>query len=1257
MAITTPTKGKRTKNKQASMNDFNAIRLSIASPEKILQWSYGEVLKPETINYRTQKPERDGLFDERIFGPTKDWECYCGKYKKIRYRGVICDKCGVEVTRSSVRRERMGHIELAAPATHIWFVRGMPSTLSAILDISVSNLEKIIYFAGFIVLDVDDELRTDLLEQLEQEYKEFQAKKDVSEEEVAQIEKLYKQTKSELNSLMPGIMLSESKYQQISLQYGNVVRVGIGAEAILEILKKLDLEATIKVLVEEIETASASNKKKLIKRLRILKDLHTAGIKPEWMVLSRIPVIPSDLRPMVQLDGGRFAASDLNDLYRRVINRNNRLKKLLHRGAPEVICRNEKRMLQESVDALIDNSARQGRAVSTGATQRRLRSLSDMLRGKQGRFRQNLLGKRVDYSGRSVIVAGANLKLNECGLPKVMALELFKPFVVGRLLADGHVHNAKNASRMIENGEAIVWDILEEVVAEKYVMLNRAPTLHRLGIQAFKPVLIEGKAIRLHPLVCSAFNADFDGDQMAVHVPLSDSAQKEAREIIQSAKNLLSPSSGESVVTPRLDMVFGAYFITSTQEGVRGEGKVFASKNEAILAYQVGALHPRALIKVRMPNPQTEKTELIETTIGRILFNIAIPKELRFINEPMDAKAFKVLVRKCFNLLGQEATSEMVDNIKDLGYEHATLSGMSIAADDIYIPKSKDKVVGEATEKVKKLHSLYTQGLITDSERRFQSIAVWNKTIAELSQDMIQGFDKNSPVYIATSSGARGSLTQLNQMASMKGLVVSTSGEIIETPIISNFKEGFSELEYFTSTHGTRKTVSDTALKTADAGYLTRRLVDVSQDMIIAAEDCSAEKGITVTREDSDNLGINFGARLIGRTALKDIKDGKKTIVKSGEEIGEDAILAIDSSSIDAVEVRSPINCESSWGICKKCYGRDLATGKLVETGAVVGTVAAQAIGEPGTQLTLRTFHQGGVAGGDDITSGLPRVDELFEARNPKSPAVVTDIEGEVRVKDRKDGRLVEVFSSNERVESFELEEGYEPNIKNGEIVDVKQVLAVATDKKAIRAAFAGRISLRGNKITLTAVEPSKREYMLNPSQVLKVKTGDMVTKGQALTEGHLDLAQNLDYRGLEDTQRYIVSEIQAIYSSQGQDINDKHIETILRQMFSKVRIIDQGDSDWLEDQVVDFTKVIKQNKALAKKDKKEAKYLPTVFGISKIALKTESFLSAASFQETTHVLINAAIRGAKDELVGLKENVIIGRLIPAGTAFRRIKK
>lgn len=1247
------TKGKRTKNK-SQMNDFNAIRLSIASPEKILQWSYGEVLKPETINYRTQKPERDGLFDERIFGPTKDWECYCGKYKKIRYRGVICDKCGVEVTRSSVRRERMGHIELAAPASHIWFVRGMPSVLSAILDISVSNLEKIIYFAGFIILDVDDELRNDLLEQLEQEYKEFQDKKDSSEEEVAQIEKLYKQTKSELVGLAPGIMLSESKYQQISLQFGNVIRVGIGAEAILEILKKLDLPETIKVLAEEINIVSASNKKKLIKRLRILKDLYTAGIRPEWMIMTRIPVIPSDLRPMVQLDGGRFAASDLNDLYRRVINRNNRLKKLLHRGAPEVICRNEKRMLQEAVDALIDNSARHGRAVSTGATQRRLRSLSDMLRGKQGRFRQNLLGKRVDYSGRSVIVAGPSLKLNECGLPKVMALELFKPFVVGRLLADGHVHNAKNASRMIEKGEAIVWDILEEVVAEKFVMLNRAPTLHRLGIQAFKPVLIEGKAIRLHPLVCSAFNADFDGDQMAVHVPLSDAAQKEAREIIQSSKNLLNPSSGEPIVKPTLDMVFGAYFITSIEENVRGQGKIFSGKNEAILAYQLGKLHPRALIKVKMTNKEGSE-ELIETTIGRILFNIAIPKELRFINEPMDSKALKNLVRKCFNALGQDATSVMVDNIKDLGYEHATLSGMSIATGDIYVPEEKQKIVNETTEKVKKLQLLYKQGLITDAERRNQSIYAWKSAIEDLSQAMLKNFDKNSPVFIATSSGSRGSLTQLNQMASMKGLVVSPSGEIIETPITSNFKEGFSELEYFTSTHGTRKGVSDTALKTADAGYLTRRLVDVSQDIIISSNDCETENGIKVTKEDSDNLGISFGARLIGRTALKTFKVGKITI-KEGEEINEVAIQAIDSSNdITEIEVRSPINCEETWGICKKCYGRDLATGKLVEMGAVVGTMAAQAIGEPATQLTLKTFHQGGVAG-EDITSGLPRVDELFEARNPKNPAVVTDIEGEVKIRDRKDGRIVEVISSQERTEQFILEEGYEPSIKNGEIVDAKQVLAVAPQKKAIRATFAGRISLRGDKITLTAVEPARREFLITPNQILRVKNNQKVTKGQALTEGHLDLSQNLEYRGLFDTQRYIVSEIQAIYSSQGQEINDKHIEIILRQMFSKVKIIESGDSDWLEDQIIDHVKVIRKNKELAKAKKAEIKYLPTVFGISRIALKTESFLSAASFQETTHVLINAAIRGAKDELVGLKENVIIGRLIPAGTAFRKIK-
>ncbi|MBI2590189.1 DNA-directed RNA polymerase subunit beta' [Candidatus Berkelbacteria bacterium] len=1247
-------KGKRTNESILRLTDFNSVRISVASPEKISAWSYGEVLKPETINYRTQKPERDGLFDERIFGPTKDWECYCGKYKKIRYKGVICDKCGVEVTRSSVRRERMGHIELASPVSHIWYVRGIPSALSQLLDLSVADLEKVIYFAGFIVLEIDEELRSELLIQLEGEYQELVGDSQLNDTQKREIETAYRQTKQELASLKKYTILSEEKYQQISLKYGNVIRVGIGAEAILELLKELNLDAIMKDLSAKIEEAGETVRRRYVKRLQLLKQISSAGIKPEWFVMTRIPVIPPDLRPMVQLDGGRFAASDLNDLYRRVLNRNNRLKKLLAQGAPEVICRNEKRMLQEAIDSLIDNSARRGRAVNAGATQRRLRSLSDMLRGKQGRFRQNLLGKRVDYSGRSVIVVGPELKLNQCGLPKTMALELFKPFVISRLIQEGYIQNVKNAARLIERGAPEVWDALEQVTAEKFVLLNRAPTLHRLGIQAFKPVLIEGKAIQLHPLACLAFNADFDGDQMAVHVPLSSQAQWESSEIMQSKKNLLKPASGEPIVTPRLDMVYGVYYLTTFQENVRGEGKAFSGKNETILAYQMGNLHIRAKIRVLLAPKEGATPKIMETSVGRILFNNVIPKELRYLNESMDAKALKKLIFQCFKLLGGDATAETVDKIKKIGFEHALLSGMSISMNDIQIPDAKYKIVQETRSDLEKIQEQYHFGLITDDERRIQTIRLWEKARDLIGAKVVEGYDVNGPVFIAVKSGARGSTTQLNQMAGMKGLVVNPSGEIIETAITSNFKEGLTELEYFTSTHAARKGKSDTALRTSDSGYLTRRLVDVAQDVIVEIADCGSDTGIEVKRADADELNIDYASRLIGRFSLQAIKVTGKKIIDKDQEIDEVAARLITESEIESVSVRSPLNCRAEWGLCQKCYGRDLATGELIELGEVVGIMAAQAIGEPGTQLTLDTFHSGGVATGEDVTTGLPRVEELFEARSPKSPAIMSDIEGAIRISDRKNGTIIRVASEELRSETHDIPEGYEIIVKDNELVNPKQAIASAIDKKALRSLLGGKVVLKGKTVMIQATEPLVKEYPLTSTQSAKVKTGEKVIRGQALTEGHLDLQKLLEYQGLEAARKYIVHEIQQIYSSQGQEVNDKHIEIILRQMFSKVQILDGADSKYLMGQIIERRSIERENEKLKVKGKKLIRFNDTLFGVTRIALTTDSFLSAASFQETTSVLIDAAVRGAIDPLRGLKENVIIGRLIPAGTGFRK---
>lgn len=1233
----------RTEKPEFNLLNFEGLRIRVASTEDIERWSYGEVLKPETINYRTQKPERDGLFDERIFGPTKDWECYCGKYKRIRYKGVICDKCGVEVTRASVRRERMGHIDLAVPVAHIWYVRGVPYTLSTVLDVAVTDIEKVAYFASFIVLSVNEELKNQSLEQLEAEFKAAKESLKDSPERLEQLELNYKASKADLNSLEPKMVIGEGKFHELSLRFGNILKVGIGAEALLELLKKVNIDEEITTIRRELIHAQPNAARRLTKRLRTLTDMKLAGIKPEWFIISKLPVLPPDLRPMVQLDGGRFASSDLNDLYRRVINRNNRLKRLMNQGAPDVIARNEKRMLQEAVDALIDNSARKTQATIG----RQPRSLSDMLRGKQGRFRQNLLGKRVDYSGRSVIVVGPNLKLDQCGLPKVMALELFKPFVISRLINDGYVHNVKNAARLIERGTPEVWEILEEVTREAHVLLNRAPTLHRLGIQAFRPILIEGKAIQLHPLVCAAYNADFDGDQMAVHVPLSEKAKYEARELMASNKNLLKPASGEPLTAPRLDIVFGIFYLSNERDGVKGEGKAFATAEEVATDYNRGNLHPQAKIELRVGD------ERIKTTVGRALINDVFPEGFEYVNEALDTKKLKSIMRKVYKQYGAAATAKLADDLMALGFKFSERSGMTMSIFDITVPAGKNNLMKQGESAIEEITKRYRRGLITKDERRKLSIEKWTE-IRNQMEKMVkeESFDNNGSIWTMVTSGARGSSNQLVQLAGMKGLVVNPAGEIIEVPITSNYKEGLSVLEYFISTHGSRKGKSDTSLKTADAGYLTRRLVDVAQDLVVTTEDCGTKEGLTIKIGESDQYGESYEDRLIGRIAMEPIKgkDGK-VIVKTGAEITEDTVGAIVEAALEEVKVRTVLSCQAPWGVCQKCYGRDLSTGKLVEIGTAAGIMAAQAIGEPGTQLTMKTFHMGGVSVGD-ITSGLPRVEEIFEARPPHTAAVLSEIGGKVVVHEQKDKIYIDVVSDEISAEKFELETGYEPVVKDKEMVKAKQAIATAPDKKAIRTNIAGRADIKGKTISITSLEPVKANYTVSGDFGLKVKSGDVIEKGAQLTEGHIDPALSLELKGLRPTQDYLIKEVQNIYSGHGAGVNEKHIEIIVRCMFGKIRIIDGGDSTLLGGQVVSKLEVDRLNVELGKLGKRPVSYEQIILGITRASLQTNSFLSAASFQETTSVLIKAAIQGAVDPLRGLKENVIIGKLIPAGTGY-----
>ena len=1277
-------------NEAKKSHTFDAIALTIASPEKMLEWSHGEVTKPETINYRTQKPERDGLFCEKIFGPTKNWECYCGKYKRIRYKGVVCERCGVEVTRSIVRRERMAHIDLAVPVSHIWYLRSTPSRIGLLLDIPVKTLEQIVYFAAYIVIQVDEEEKKGALEDLDANFKSYkkQQKEEMHEElnqmklqlkskeiteksflqfEAQQAEKVealelsHASTKDDLEKLHKGQVLNEFDYRDLSMKFGHVFNAGTGAEAIRHILEEIDLKTFVALLHEEMKDSSGQREKKMFKRIRLASSLYRSNIRPEWLILTRLPILPPDLRPMIQLDGGRFAASDLNDLYRRVINRNNRLKRLLQLGAPEVICRNEKRMLQEAVDTLLNNSPRAGRSAFTTGDRRRLKSLSDMLKGKQGRFRQNLLGKRVDYSGRSVIVVGPTLNLHQCGIPKLMALKLFKPFVVGLLIREEHAYNVKGAERLINASKKIVWDMLDRVTKDRYVLLNRAPTLHRLGIQAFAPVLIEGKAIQLHPLVCAAFNADFDGDQMAVHVPLSREAQLEAKNLICARNNILKPSSGHPVVAPTQDIILGIYYLTNTHEKLKGEGKIFADINEAVNIYRLGEVDLQAKVKIRVKVSE-DTIELLETTIGRAILNSFVPVEsVGYQNKILRKKDTEQLLADIFYKAGHDRTVEFTDDIKRIGFKFATKSGLSISVFDLQVPKEKKSIIKDSETLIKKINNFYDKGVITDDERYIHTISVWAKTKGDIAKKMIGDYEGDvlNHMYYMIDSGARGNWGQITQLSGMKGLVANPSGRTIELPIKSNLFEGFNILEYFNATHGGRKGKSDTALKTAEAGYLTRRLVDAVQDIIVKEEDCGTIGTLLVTRKDAEEIGEAFENKVYGRTLFKDIitEDGK-VLKKAGEEIDRDTVIEIEKYNIAEIEVRSLVTCRVETGVCQKCYGRDLAYDKTVQIGTPVGVIAAQAIGEPGTQLTMRTFHSGGVADGADITQGLTRVEELFEARPPKTPAVLSEITGRATITVLEKG--VEVLISAEELgtDLYKIPSDYETIIKVGEEVKEKQVIARSLiNKNVIRIKVAGVVhETKSREVYITHDKKQSRSYSFKKNDVLKIEDGDFVQAGDPLTSGHYNLRHLIEATNVFVAQKYMLKEVQTIYASQGQSINDKHIEIIVKQMFSKVKITDAADSSFLPGEVVDYMKYLIENEKLEKAGKNESKGEQLLLGLTRVSLATNSWLSSASFQETIRVLVEASITKKVDQLEGLKENVIIGKKIPAGEIYRQRK-
>jgi DNA-directed RNA polymerase subunit beta' len=1385
---------------------MKALRINLASPEVIKSWSYGEVLKPETINYRRLRPEKDGLFCEAIFGPTRDWQCYCGKYKNPRYKGIICEKCGVEVTRSSVRRERMGHIGLAAPVAHIWYTRRIPSYLGLLLDISRRNLDRVLYFAQYIITYVDDDGRQKALKRLEDEIslsereliakvngeiaeakkqrdrelkdldaqieqinREYDEKvaslfepviqqgqslerelrektgktvrkainfeldggnqtivevgEEVAAKHISRVQKVVKermeiletdlkkeraekteqyriqkeeirakaelvmedlrsqlddpdvvaktqnaQHRDELYELQPFTFLSEARYRELKSRWGNIFKADMGAEAFYDILRRLDLDALSERLWQEARTTKSMQKrKKATSRLKVVEAFRRSTNKPEWMILTVLPVIPPDLRPMVQLDGGRFATSDLNDLYRRVINRNNRLKRLLELGAPDVIVRNEKRMLQEAVDSLIDNSQR-GRMYSRRG-RRELRSLSDMLKGKKGRFRRNLLGKRVDYSGRSVIVVGPHLKLNQCGLPKSMALELFRPFVIAGLDKHGYTSNIKGAKRYIERNRPEVWEVLEEVIKERPVLLNRAPTLHRLGIQAFEPVLIEGSAIQLHPLVTTAFNADFDGDQMAVHVPLSSKAVAEARELMLASKNLLKPASGEPIISPGKDMVLGVYYLTMDQNlPQKGDGRVFGDIDEVLLAYQLKQVQVHTKIKLRVKtifNDQNERLKqpevrIIDTTVGRAIFNDVLPESMRFTNIPLDKGGVRDLIADIYDLDGQEITTQVADNIKDIGFRYASQSGSTLAVADITVPPEKAEMIQDALLEVERIQKEFRRGLLTEQEQNDLIIEVWQETTRNVGDAVRKHLDPNGNLSTMAVSGAtKGGFSPISQMAGMRGLMADPSGRIIPMPIRSNFREGLSALEYFISTHGTRKGLADTAIRTADAGYLTRRLVDVAQDVIINNEDCGTVEGVWVSSED-DVAGQPFNERIYGRLLAERVIDPV-----TGEVIGEpndmiDKALSLQitklvEKGLKKVKVRSPLTCELVHGICARCYGMDLGRGKMVNLGSAVGVVAAQSIGEPGTQLTLRTFHTGGVAGGGDITTGLPRVEELFEARRmPRGEAVITQINGKAHImvsEKNPDIRTVRVESSEMVEQRYAIPAGWEIKVKDEDEVTKDTVLATH-EETSITAEHAGKVRIENGEVVVSYEDRLSEDYEIPSTSRLLISEGQMVKAGEQLTEGPLNPHTILRINGTEATELYLLKEIQQVYRTQGQNINDKHFEVIIRKMLSRVQITRPGDSEYLPQDLVDRLEIRKVNEDLVARGLRPARYVNVLLGVSKASLSTDSFLSASSFQHTIKVLAGAAIASKEDPLYGLKENVIIGKLIPAGTGF-----
>ncbi len=1384
---------------------LTALRINLASPETIKSWSYGEVLKPETINYRRLRPEKDGLFCEAIFGPTRDWQCYCGKYKNPRYKGIVCDKCGVEVTRSSVRRERMGHIELATPIAHIWYTRRIPSYLGLLLDISRRNLDRVLYFAQYIITYVDEDARQKALKRLEDEINvsereqassinskiaevkigrdkklaEFQTQKasiderydeetatkldpvikegqalesqlqekmgavlsspvlfkstnvviaetgatvtgeylkkinklvkerleeietelkDQKERELEQVKMLVETVRAEsdlqmnelrnqledqsvegrshsshqrdeLQELRTFTFLSESRYRELKTRWGQVFRADMGAEAFYDILRRLDLEKLSEELWHEVKTSRSKQKrKKATTRLKVVEAFRRSGNRPEWMILTILPVIPPDLRPMVQLDGGRFATSDLNDLYRRVINRNNRLKRLLELGAPDVIVRNEKRMLQEAVDSLVDNSQR-GKALSRRG-RRELKSLSDMLKGKKGRFRRNLLGKRVDYSGRSVIVVGPQLKLYQCGLPKAMALELYRPFVISRLVSHNFAANVKGARRFIERNRPEMWEVLEEVIGDRPVLLNRAPTLHRLGIQAFEPVLIEGSAIQLHPLVTTAFNADFDGDQMAVHVPLSDKAVHEARTLMLASKNLLKPADGEPIISPSKDMVLGVYYLTvEDNRPHKGDGRIFADMDDVELAYSLGQVEIHAKIRIRMETWYDDKnnrllkpeTRILNSTVGRVLFNRILPPEIQFVNQELEKGAVKDLVATVYEICGQDVTTEIADRIKDIGFHYAMVSGSTIAVADITIPPEKTDIINRSLSEVEDVQKDFRRGLLTEQEQNERVIEIWQLTTKQVGDAVRNYMDPNGNIAVMANSGAtKGGFGPISQLAGMRGLMADPSGRIIPLPIISNFREGLTALEYFISTHGARKGLADTALRTADAGYLTRRLVDIAQDIIVNTEDCGTEEGVFIRKED-DVAGQPMGVRLYGRLAAANIYNPNtgELLVERDEILDRERVRRVTEANVQEVKVRSPLMCELTHGICQKCYGMDLGRGTLVEHGSAVGVVAAQSIGEPGTQLTLRTFHTGGVAAGGDITTGLPRVEELFEARRmPKGEAIISEIKGVAHFFQNEkmaDLRIVRVENSEMVSDEYVIPEEWTIAVEDATQIEIGGLVAALNDA-TITTTHSGRVRIEGRTVIVSYEQKENGEYEIPSTARLIIKDGDHVEAGQQITEGSLNPHMILQIKGRDACQKYLMNEIQKVYRSQGQNINDKHFEVIIRKMLGKVQVRRPGDTPYLPLDLVDRLEIKKVNEELAAQGKQVARYSEILLGVTKASLSTDSFLSAASFQHTIKVLAGAAIASTEDPLIGLKENVIIGKLIPAGSGFDAAK-